>query len=164
MSRLTDEIVNEVLNKLFTIARAKSNISGNDAQVEGIAGENRDCKQLALPGFSSGTVPEDELLILRRKSGAYAIGSLTHADGEQPGDRTIWTDDLMLRLRTKLMKITDILGEVFTVDATIPTVANPANPAAITLLPVARHGDGILLGGMTIPGGIIATSLEVKAK
>lgn len=165
-SRFIDEIVNEVLNRLFTIARAKSDISGNTAQIEGIAGENRDCKQLALPGFSSGTVPEDELLILRRRSGAYSIGCLTHCPGEEPGDRNIWlSDGFILRLRDQSMKIIDPSAQdTFTVDSTMPTIANPANPAAMTLLPVARHGDGIMLGGMALPNAIVATSLEVKAK
>lgn len=164
--RFIDEIVNEVLNRLFTIARAKSDISGNDAQIEGIAGENRDCKQLALPGFSSGTVPEDVLLILRRRSGAYSIGCLSHCPGEEPGDRNIWlSNGFIFRLRDQSMKVIDPSAqETFVVDSTIPTIPNPANPLATSLLPVARQGDGIMLGGMAVPNAIVATSLEVKAK
>jgi len=165
MSRYFDEIAEYVFNKFFTIADIIADISGNRVQVGGIAGESRDTVSGALHGFSSGARSGDRALILRRRAGAYSLISTTHATDEQPGDRTIWTSDLTFLMRNKAMKITDkTTGDTFTVDATIPTIPNPANPAATTLLPVARHGDGIMIGGMVIPNTIVATTLEVKAK
>ena len=162
------QVVDEVLKRLFSLSEASEDATDGVGLSEGIDGENRTLTHGALPGFSSGIVGDDELLMLRRKDGGFSLISTEHCPGEQAGDRNLWTsDELITRLRGLIFSVLDSgTGDAdprFTVNENVPTVANPANPVAVTLLPVARNGDGIMLGGSVFPNSIVATTLETKS-
>lgn len=171
------QVVDEVVKRLFGIIVASEASSDGVGLSEGIENENRGTTHGALPGFSSGISVDDELYGFKKKDGGYSLISLSHISNEQDGDRSVWTSsDLVLKLRGEVLYVCDssnLTNAFLKIDISDGTVKlgdiskfsppNAANPLASTELPVVRHGDGIMLGGSAFPSGVVATSTKVTS-
>lgn len=171
------QVVDEVVKRLFGIVVASEASTDGVGLSEGVESENRGIIHGALPGFSSGISADDELYGFKKKDGGYSLISLSHISDEQDGDRSIWTSsNLVLKLRGEVLYVcdssdlTNVFLKVDISDGTVklgdisqPSTPNSANPLTSTELPVARDGDGIMLGGYAFPVGVLATSTKVTS-
>lgn len=162
-----DQLADLVAARLVARARASANASDGTGQIEATARDARPCLHGALPGFSSGISADDDLVIIRRRDGAFSVAALGHPSGEQAGDRTIWTGDgLTLRLRGKVLEVTGsetLDGIKLDGDVAVVRNGDTVNPGASMASWILAVSVALSLVGPTDFGSVVASTTKVKA-
>jgi hypothetical protein len=117
-------MLNALLDRIFGVATLTADAASGRSRATLLGGEPKPVSWLALPGFASGGSSGDRAWSIRLGSVVIAFAAVGRPEGEQAGDRTIWTGDgLTLRLRSKALTVLDSAGTpVVSVDTEAGTV------------------------------------------
>jgi hypothetical protein len=157
----------EIVDGLFSVAELLEDAVAGSARGKLLGSEPKPLRWWALPGFASAGVKGEKAWSLRLGNVVIAFAAIKRPDGEEAGDRTIWTDNgLKVRLRGKVLEVTgsEALNGIL-LDGSIPVgrVGDRVDPTVVQAAWETSVG-GILGTGSPATFGVIgAGSDKVKA-